>query len=243
MKDLKSLLSQIKNERFVHQISELTYDHIFTLWHLNPKIERQLSGVVSKVVIGLFLLRYLSHLNHEVMKEANVKNRLTSKDLSDKKKIEKAVKKLGKSDKLKTLLEKEIFPQLIDILENTKAKNLADLTRLAHAGDYLSSALDDLKSVEDPEYRLWLESVPEYYDKDLTHLSLKRGPVTISKGKTRSFALDRWVTNLNKHTPSIEAVFAGDRTFSVRSQIRERRRPLLGFNRWVEEKTRLVEAT
>ncbi|MDZ4384596.1 MAG: hypothetical protein U0940_03835, partial [Nitrospirota bacterium] len=105
MKDLKSLLSQIKNERFVHQISELTYDHIFTLWHLNPKIERQLSGVVSKVVIGLFLLRYLSHLNHEVMKEANVKNRLTSKDLSDKKKIEKAVKKLGKSDKLKTLLE------------------------------------------------------------------------------------------------------------------------------------------
>lgn len=243
MKDLKSLLNQIQDERFIHQLSDLTYDQIFTLYHLNPKIERQISGVVSKVVIGLFLLKYLSHLNHEVMKEANIKGRLTSKDLSNKKKIEKITRKLEKSSKLKILLEKDIFPQLIDVMENTRARNLMDLTMLAHAGDYLSSALDDMKSVEDPEYRLWLESVPEYYDKDLTHLSLKRAPVTISKGKTRSFALDRWVTNLNKHTPSIEAVFAGGTTFSVRSQIRERRRPLLGFNRWVKEKIRLAEST
>src|SRR3989304_10519632 len=182
MKDLKSLLNQIQGERFVHQISELTYDQIFALWHLNPKIERQLSGVVSKVVIGLFLLRYLSHLNHEVMREANVKNRLTSKDLSDKKKIEKVVKKLGKSDRLKTILEKEIFPHLIDILENTKAKNLTDLTMLAHAGDYLSSALDDMKSVEDPEYRLWLFFRPEKYYKDLTPIRLTRGPRGSGKG-------------------------------------------------------------
>ncbi len=243
MKDLKSLLDKIQDERFIHNMSEVTYDSLFALWHLNPKIERQLSGIVSKAVIGLFLIRYLTHHNREVMKEANIKNRLTSKDLSNRKVIEKVVKKLSKCNRSRLLLEKEILPQLIDIVENTRARSLTDITRLAHAGDYLLSALDDLKATEDPDYLLWLEALPEYYEKDLTHMSLKKRPVTLSKGRTRPLALEKWVTNMNTHTPTIDATFADDgKTFSIRPLIKERRRPLVGFNRWVKEKTRLIKS-
>lgn len=240
MQDLKSLLNKIQDERFIHNISELTYDRLCTLWHMSPKTERQLSGIISKVVIGLFFIRYLTHINDTVMKEANIKNRLTSNDLTDKKKIARMVKKLNKSDKFRALLEKEILPQLIDVVENSRARNLPDLTKLAHAGDYLSSALDDLKAIDDPEYLLWLEAVPEYYDKDLRHMSLKRSPITISKGKTRSLTLDNLVTNLNKHIPSDDVVFANGRTFSIRPVIKERRRPLLGFNRWIKDNAGMI---
>ena len=240
MQDLNSLLKKIQDERFIHNVSELTYDNLCALWHISPKAERQLSGIISKVVIGLFFIRYLTHINDTVMKEANIKHRLTSKDLSDKKKIARLVKKLNKSDKFRSLLEKEILPQLIDVVENTRARSLQDLTKLAHAGDYLSLALDDLKAIEDPEYLLWLEAVPEYYDKDLRHMSLKRSPVAISKGKTRSLTLDKWVTNLNKHMPSDEVVFANGRTFSIRPMVKERRRPLFGFNRWVKENAGMI---
>lgn len=242
MDNLKSLLNKIQDERFVHNISELTYDRLFALWHISPKIERQLSGIVSKVVIGLFFIRYLTHMSNTVMKEANIKNRLTSKDLSDNKKIASIAKKLNKSDKFKSLLEKEILPQLIEIIETTGAKDLTDLSKLAHSGDYLSLALDDMKVIEDYDYNLWLEAVPEYYDNDLRHMRLKKKPVTINKSSTRKLTLEKWVTNLNKHTPLNDAVLTNGKTFSIRTMVKERRRPLLGFNRWVKEETRMLKS-
>lgn len=228
MKDIKLLLKKIQDERFVHNISELTYDRLFALWHLSPATERHLSEILSKVIIGLFFIRYLTHINDAVVDEVNIKDRLTSKDLSNKRKIEKILNRLIKSDIFKPVLEKEILPQLANIIENTKARDLTDLIKLAHAGDFLLSALDDMRDVRDPEYLLWLEAVPEYYDNDLNHMSLKKGPVTIRGAKTRTLTLEKWIKNLNQHTTSIDAVITNGKTFSIRSVIKERRRQLLG---------------
>lgn len=241
MKDLKALLKKIEDERFVHNISELTYDRLFALWHLSPTVERDLSEILSKVIIGLFFIRYLTHINDAVVEEAGIEDQLTSNDLSNKGKIEDLINKLGKNKRFKSVLEKEILPQLIDILENTTTGGLTDLVKLAHAGDFLSSAMDDLKDSGDPEYLLWLESVPEYYDKDLNHMGLRKGPVTIKKGKSRTLTLEKWISNLDQHTPSMDAVFADEKTFSIKQPVNERRRPLLVFNRWAKENTNMVE--
>lgn len=242
MKDLKTLLKKIQDERFVHNISELTYDRLFALWHLNPRIERQLSEIITKAVVCLFFIRYLTHVNNAVTKEANVKDRLRSEDLSNKRLVEKMAKKLGKCERLRSVLEKDILPQLTDIIDNVSAENLTDLVKLAHAGDYLSVVLNDLEAIEDPEYLLWLEAVPEYYDKDLKHIGLKKRQSALKENKRRSLALEKWIINLNTHAPSIEAVYAKGRTFSIRPQVKERRRPLVGFNRWVKENTRVVKS-
>lgn len=194
MKDLKAFLDEIdkiNDERFVHHFSELIYDSLFALWHLSPTIERQLSEILSKVVIGIFFIRYLSHINEMVAEDADLKDRLTSKDLSDKDKIEWILKRLNKCDRFKSALEKDILPGLIDIIKNTSARDLTDLTRLAHAGDFLSSAMNDMRDIKDPDYPLWLESVPEYYDKDIAHMSLKKSQANIRAGKRRVITLEK----------------------------------------------------
>lgn len=232
MKDLQALLDKIQEERFVHHISELTYDRLFALWHLSPVAERHLSEILSRVITGLFFVRYLKHVHDAVIDEAAIEDKLSSKDLADQEKIEKTVKSLGHCEKFRALLEEEILPQLVDIMENTKARDLTDLVKLAHAGDFLLSALKDMKDSEDPEYPLWLEAVPEYYEKDLIHLSLKKRPVTFHHGKRRSLPLEKWVKNLNQYMPSVPVVSAKGRTFFIRPPVKERRRSLYGFKRW-----------
>jgi len=230
MKDLRVLLEKIQEERFVHHVSELTYDRIFSLWHLGPTAERYLSEIVSRVIIGLFTIRYLKHLHDELIEEAGVGDKLTSKDLSDKGKIEKMVKDLSNCERLRSLVEEEILPHLVEIMENTKAGDLTDLVKLAHAGDFLLSALEDMKDNEDTEYPLWLEAVPHYYEKDLIHLGLKKRHDT-SKGKDKgSIPLDKWVKNLHKYMPSVPMVTAKGKTFFMRPPVKERRRSLYGFS-------------
>lgn len=233
MNDYKQLLEKIQDERFIHNISELTYDKLFALWHLSPSVEKQLSEILSKVIIGLFILRYLGHINEEVVKDAGLKKRLTSKDLSDKKKITNLMKELNNSKRFKFILEKDILPLLQDIIENSKANNITDLVKLAHTGDYFSSALEDMKDTEDFEYQLWLESIPEYYGKDIIHMSLKKPSQGIKENKKKLLLLDKWVTNLHQHTTSIDAEFSDGKTISVKPWIHERRRHPFGFNGWV----------
>lgn len=238
MKDFKQILSKIQDERFIHNISEFTYDRLFALWHLSPSVEKQLSEIISKVIIGLFILRYLGHVNEEVVKESGLQNRLTSKDLSDSDKISALMKDLSNSKRFKSILEKEILPLLLDIIENSKAKNMTDLVRLAHTGDYFSSALADMKDAGDFEYPLWLESIPEYYDKDMMHMSLKKNNTAIKERKKNQIMLDKWVTNLHQHTSTTDAEFTDGNTISLKPWFHERRRPPVGFNKWTKENRR-----
>lgn len=229
MESLKVLLQKIQNERFIHHISELTYDRLSALWHLDPSVESQLSEVLSRVVTGLFFIRYLGHINDLVMEEADIKENMTSEDLSDRKKVEAMENKLSKCKRMRFLLREEILPLLREIIEDTKVTNLTDLTRLAHSGDYLCSALDDLKGRKDGEYTLWLEAVPEYYKDDLSHMDLIR-----RRERKGLMALEKWVRNLHQHTP-VDSFLTDGKTYSSRPLTRERRRPLCGFSRWTRK--------
>ncbi len=227
-KEFKLLLKNVQDERFVHHVSELAYERLFALWHLSPSVGRQMSRLVSKVVIGLFFIRYLSHINDLIASDSKIEERPVSSDLADRELIEKIVKKLEKSNRYRSMLESDILPELIDIIEHTKTLDLSDLVKLAHSGDYLATSLDDLKESNDPEYTLWLESIPEYYQRDVVYLGLKKRRVNTGKKKVNPLILDKWVTNLNQHSPSINAVFKNGKTISLKPWIAERRRPLLG---------------
>ncbi|MCC6543702.1 MAG: hypothetical protein IT392_04265 [Nitrospirae bacterium] len=229
--ELKLLLKNVQDERFVHHVSELTYERLFALWHLSPSIGRQMSRLISKVVIGLFFIRYLSHINDLVAKDANIKERPKSSDLADREAIEKIIKKLEKSNKFRSILGSDILPELIEIIEHTRALELSDLVKLSHSGDYLATAMDDFKESDDPGYQLWLESIPDYYQRDLIHLGLKNRRRSSGRRKINPLILDKWVTNLNQHSPSTNAVFKNGKTLSLKPWIAERRRPLLGFSR------------
>jgi len=234
-KEFKLLLKNIQDERFVHHVSELTYERLFALWHLSPAVGRQMSRLLSKVVIGLFFIRYLSHMNDLVAGDAGINERPGSSDLADREQIDKIAKKLEKSSRFKSILEWDILPNLIDIIEHTKTLDLNDLVKLAHSGDYLAAALDDMKGTDDPEYQMWLESIPDYYQRDVIHLGLKKRPLNSRRKKVHPLVLDKWVTNLNQHSPSINAVFKNGKTISLKPWIDDRRRPLFGSIRRTKE--------
>ncbi|MDD5433949.1 MAG: hypothetical protein PH343_00835 [Nitrospira sp.] len=241
MKDIEQILKKIQDERFIHNISELTYDRLFALWHLSPSVEKQLSEILSKVIIGLFILRYMEHLNEEVVKDSGLTSRLTSNDLSDKGKIASITKDLSNSKRFKAILEKEILPHLKDIIENSKANNLTDLVKLAHTGDYFSSALEDMRDAGDFEYQLWLEAIPEYYGNDIIHMALKKTAAGIKEKKKRLLLLDKWVTNMHQHTSTMDAEFTDGNTVSLKPWINERRRYPFGFNIYVKENSRTAK--
>lgn len=230
-KELKLRLKNVQDERFVHHVSELTYDRLFALWHLSPSVGRQMSRLISKVVIGLFCIRYLSHINDIVARDAGINERPGSKGLANREVIEKIEKKLEKPSRFRSILESDILPELIDIIEHTKALDLSDLVKLSHSGDYLATVLSNMKESDDPEYQLWVESTPDYYQKDLIHLGLKKRLLNSRRKKINPLILDKWVTNLNQHSPSINAVFKNGKTISLKPWIAERRRPLFGFIR------------
>jgi len=158
--------SQILKERFSHSCSNLVYDTISLLWHMDEEGEKLVSKLASKVVIGLFCLEYLSHLNEAVKENAGIKNNVTTSDLTDDGVIDGIKKRLKVHGKMNRHV-KDIIESLISILETADVNDLDELTKIAHAGDYLISSLQDMKSTNRDDYNLWLYSLPHYYKKDM----------------------------------------------------------------------------
>lgn len=165
-KSINNGFDQILKDRFTHSSSDIVYDAVSSLWHMDDECEELISNIASKVVIGLFCLEYLSHLNEIIKENAGIKNNITAKDLTNIGIIG------GIKDKLKTKGDmgkqvKDVIASLIELLESADIKNLDELTKIAHAGDYLLSSLKDMKGVSKDDYNLWLYSIPHYYKKDL----------------------------------------------------------------------------
>lgn len=165
-KSINNGFDQILKDRFTHSSSDIVYDAISSLWHMDDECEELISKIASKVVIGLFCLEYLSHLNEIIKEKAGIKNNVTAKDLTNSGII------CGIKDKLKTKGDmgrqvKDVIASLTELLESSDIKNLDELTKIAHASDYLLSSLEDMKGVSKDDYTLWLYSIPHYYKKDL----------------------------------------------------------------------------
>ncbi|HHD10965.1 MAG TPA: hypothetical protein ENK42_00860 [Deltaproteobacteria bacterium] len=168
-KEARSSLESILEERFVHSLSELIYDRISTLWHIDSDVERELSRLTATAVCVLFCLEYLSHING-VIKKALELDPIDAKELSKEERLKKLKEHLAED--ANSALLKRILPQLRNFVETVEAGNIEEVTQLAHTGDYLLFGLEELRRRDDPEYLLWLESLPHYYKKDLEYLSL-----------------------------------------------------------------------
>ncbi len=163
-------LESILEERFVHSLSELVYNRISTLWHIDDEdVEKELSHLAATAVCVLFCLEYLTHINRFI-KKGLVLHPQDARELSK----EEGIKRLKEhlTDNTSATLVKRILPQLVNFVESIRAGNIEEVTQLAHTGDYLLFGLKELRSRDDPEYLLWLESLPHYYRKDLEYLSL-----------------------------------------------------------------------
>jgi hypothetical protein len=193
-------------------------------------LEPLLSRILSKWVIGSFCVRYLSHIHELIREETGLNEKITAETLSDEGKIRQITRQLGSHKKYGEILEKDILPALKTILDQGEAESLTDLTRLAHAGDYLLSALEDLRKHHDPDYPLWVESVPTYYETDVRQMDLLN-PST----RSRRIPLTSWISNLEQHLPICEPVEAVGKTFTFQTPRKERRRALLGLNRRLPE--------
>ncbi|MBI4714555.1 MAG: hypothetical protein HY760_01160, partial [Nitrospirae bacterium] len=160
-------------------------------------------------------------------REAGITEPITAGDLSDTGTIKKLSRQAASQNQYAEVLEKEILPTLKAVMEQTEAETLTDLTRLAHAGDYLLAGLEDLRKNADPSYSLWMESLPHYYEKDLRRMELVRTGV-----RARRIPLTEWITNLDQHLPCCETTENEGATLAVRPVRKERRRGRLGINRW-----------
>ncbi|MBI5198349.1 MAG: hypothetical protein HZA19_07050 [Nitrospirae bacterium] len=223
---LNAFLTPLFKERFIHRLSAETYDALFSLWHLNPKIEKLLGQIFSKLVIAHFCARYLTHYHDLVCREAGITENSTSLDLSDPDKLQKLENGLHPSPKLSEFLEQEVLPNLKTILDQGETISLTDLIRLAHAGDYWIATLKELRKNEDPDYSLWLESIPVYYEKDLSQMGFQK-----PAGRSRRISLAPWISNLDQHLPCCEPALQVGSTFALQPR-QERRRAPLGINRW-----------
>lgn len=165
-------IDKILKDRFTHSTSNIIYDTIATLWHIDNESEQLVSRIASKVVIGLFCLEYLSHLHNIIKENAGIKNQLTSYDLTNNDIMNEIKNRIQGAAQKGNLIEKHIkgiITSLLEVLEQASIKNLDELTKVAHLGDYLLSSLKDMKGVED-DYNLWLYSIPHYYKKDLLEI-------------------------------------------------------------------------
>ncbi len=173
----ESVIAEILDERFVHSLSELTYNSVSSIWHLSEDSEKELAKIASKVVCGIFCLKYLSHIDGLIKKKLRIKG-LTDRDLSDPEKRAGIIESIKSDGEFKALVE-EVLPRLRELVESVEAGDLEKLTQLAHTGDYLLGALDDLKASGHADYRLWISSVPHYYEKDLEYMGVRGGPVLV----------------------------------------------------------------
>lgn len=189
---LKESIDQILEERFVHSSSHLIYDKIPTLWHMDDKEgQESLSFIACKVVIGLFCLEYLSHLDKVLREEAGIKKGITASDLTNEALINKMKERLSGVKGI-TQQIKEVISFLKDFMDSVDTKDLEELTRIAHTGDYLLSSLDDLKESKHQDYTLWLYSIPHYYGKDLRYQGLL---------KETGIPLQEAISNLEEYMP------------------------------------------
>lgn len=189
-KSIDNGFDQILKDRFTHNSSDIVYDTISALWHMDDECEELISKIASKVVIGLFCLEYLSHLNEVIKEKVGVKNNITTKDLTNNEVIDDLKNRLKTSEDLGKRI-KGVIASLKDLLETADIKNLDELTKIAHAGDYLLSSLNDMKGVNKDDYNLWLYSIPHYYKKDLQNTvihsvkNILQNSSTLKKTKTR----------------------------------------------------------
>ena len=164
-------LKQIMKERFVHSLSKEVYDKVATLWHIDRESEKLMSQIASKVVVGFFCLEYLSYIHTLIKEKAGIKDNISASDLSDEDLVADVMARLS-DNKEAALIFKSAACRLKKIIDSVNITTLEDLTRVAHTGDYLLSALKDMKDYGHDEYKLWLSSIPYYYEKDLEYLGL-----------------------------------------------------------------------
>jgi hypothetical protein len=167
---LNKTLRHIIKERFVHSLSHLVYDKVATLYHIDKESEGLMSQIASNVVIGMFCLEYLSHINALIKKKAGLERETTALDLSDEDVISRIKSSL--SNREIADIFKKTARILKRIMDSADIKTLEDLTKVAHTGDYLLSSLRDMKDLGYDEYSMWLHSIPYYYERDLKHLSI-----------------------------------------------------------------------
>lgn len=209
---LNQSLEQIVKQRFVHSLSDIVYDKVSTLWHIDKESEKLMAQMASRVVTGIFYLKYLSHINALVKKNAGIKHNIAASDLSDEDFIS-GIKSRLSNNKDTSDLFKKAARRMKKLLDSIDIETLDDLTKIAHTGDYLLSSLEDMKDSGSEEYGIWLSSMPYYYEKDLRHLGLIRAGIDLltdasayEQFPVESFSFetthsDRRI-NLNAHLPS-----------------------------------------
>ncbi len=175
---LNQSLEQIVRQRFVHSLSDIVYDKLSMLWHIDKESEKLMAQIASRVVVGIFCLEYLSHINSLVKKKAGIKENITALDLPDEDFIA-GIKSRLSNNKDASDLFKRAARQMKKLLDSTDIKTLEDLTKMAHTGDHLLSSLKDMKGSGSNEYGIWLSSMPYYYEKDLRHLGLIRAGIDL----------------------------------------------------------------
>ena len=170
---LDKSFEEIIKERFVHSLSNIIYDKVSALWHVDKESEKFMARIAANVVLGTFCLEYLSHINLLIKEKAKITENITAADLSDKDLMTK-VKAALSGNKEAASLFRNAASQLKKIIEVADIKTLEDLTKIAHTSDYLLSSLQDMKDSNHGEYTIWLSSIPYYYEKDLMHLGLMK---------------------------------------------------------------------
>ncbi len=188
---IDSLIKALLKERYVHSLSPLVYDRIATLWHLDEDLERDLAHLCSKVWIGHFCLRYLSHFNEILKRKVDVDRGLKAEELSEE--TRKDLRKKISDREMRRRLKEEIMPLLKDLMEKARARNLDQLTSMIHGGEYLLSSLEDMAGHE--EYDLWLHSLPEMYRKDLSYSGILR------EGGRSTRPIYSYISNLEEFIP------------------------------------------
>lgn len=207
---LNQSLEQIIKQRFVHSLSDIVYDKVSTLWHIDKESEKLIAQIASRVVVGVFCLKYLSYINSLVKKKAGIKHDIAASDLSDEDFVAGIKSRLSNKDIAD--LSKMTARRMKELLDSIDIKTLEDLTKIAHTGDYLLSSIEEMKDSGSEDYELWLSSMPYYYEKDLRHLGLIRtgfdlfsNAVAHEQFSVESFYFEKIHSdhriNLNAHLP------------------------------------------
>ncbi|MBI5047576.1 MAG: hypothetical protein HZB54_01305 [Deltaproteobacteria bacterium] len=184
---LDKSLEQIIKERFVHSLSNIVYDKVATLWHIDKESEKFMARMAVNVVVGIFCLEYLSHINSLIREKAKIKENITAIDLSDEDLMAKVKTIISHNEEAESIF-KNAASRLKEIIDSVDIKTLEDLTKIAHTGDYLLSSLQDMKDSSHSEYAIWLSSIPHYYEKDLKHLGL----IKTARGEWNNYTEPFW---------------------------------------------------
>ncbi len=166
---LEKSIQQVLGERFVHNLSGLIYNSVSTLWHIDPECEEHLSHISARVISALFFLELLSHIDALIKKKLRVGN-LTDAALTDPKVLKQLKERLGREKDLKALTKK-LLPRMRRLVDTIGAENLEKVTQIAHTGDYLLGSLEEMRSSGDPDYSMWLQSLPYYYERDINYVT------------------------------------------------------------------------